>query len=924
MAELVMTPATGTRLVRWAGDRLLFRLAGVPRGWTARLRTQIGRAAAQRTEILTASRERRDEGLAAWQDLPMLPVGDGVWEVDVHLDEVGFFPAKAYAADERDWQHWPGGPDFGVNVLPAWTRSGNSLYCVFPRQFGPNKTKRSTDDPALSEPLQVLEGAGYATLPPSGKLRDVTRSLEHICGTLGFRDLLLLPVNPTPTTFARFGRMGSPYAAQDLTAIDPALVEFDRRTTGVQQFEELAHAVHCRGGRLFLDMVINHTGWGSSLWERHPEWFHRTSDGRFLSPGAWGNVWEDLVELDPHHRELWHELAEAFMTWCRRGVDGFRCDAGYKVPLPVWRYITALVRQEFPNTVFFLEGLGGAWEATEALLTLGGMQWAYSELFQNYDAGSIRWYLDAALAISRRSGPLVHFSETHDNVRLPSQPQAETVPPFLAAGDRVPERARRWSLLRNRLCALTSVAGGYAITNGVEWLATERVNVHSARGLAWGSADNLIPEIAALNRLLREHPAFCCDAQITRLSGDASAVYALRRDPADGGPPLLVLINTDLDRPQSITFATALWSELGEPRRDLLSTHGNPTEVEAIAGAEGLVRLELPAGAAWCLSGVRTPLPRLSEAFPAEVDFASSVYVPEIVWTATDCNRVTVWPEGHVLVVRDGRRFQLRLATPERERRFESVPVVTHDGVLHEVRVAGPMDDSRDHRLTLAPLVEGGLPVTGAIHRAGGVVRQLRAGPPNPLGPILLTNGRGAMARIHRDPMHIESKYDALLAVNLDPEVPCDRHVLVKRMRIWVSAGGFESALRASPEVDFADNVGVWRWRVPAGGDWSAVVAARVRFHPGLNRLLVEFWREEPAAEERSARDLPSDAPVRISLRLDLEDRGYHHETQRNVDSERHFSSITAAAADGFTFTPATDRRLRVTTSRGRFHAGDE
>ena len=42
------------------------------------------------------------------------------------------------------------------------------------------------------------------------------------------------------------------------------------------------------------------------------------------------------------------------------------------------------LRQEFPNTIFLLEGLGGALETTDQLLSEGGMQWAYSELFQNH------------------------------------------------------------------------------------------------------------------------------------------------------------------------------------------------------------------------------------------------------------------------------------------------------------------------------------------------------------------------------------------------------------------------------------------------------------------------------------------------------------------------------------------------------------
>jgi glycosidase len=214
------------------------------------------------------------------------------------------------------------------------------------------------------------------------------------------------------------GRYGSPYAATDLNAIDPALVVFDQRTTGVDQFRELTSSAHLRGARVFLDIVINHTGWGSVLQEQHPEWFLREPDGSFASPGAWGNTWEDLVELRHINVALWDELAETFLTWCRRGVDGFRCDAGYKVPVAAWQYIIARVQQEFPEVIFLLEGLGGAWQATEDLLTEGGMQWAYSELFQNYSGEQLSGYLDHSFRQTGQVGLLVHYSETHDNERL--------------------------------------------------------------------------------------------------------------------------------------------------------------------------------------------------------------------------------------------------------------------------------------------------------------------------------------------------------------------------------------------------------------------------------------------------------------------------------------------------------------------------
>ena len=451
-------------------------------------------------------------------------------------------------------QIWPDGADAGVSVHPSDYRTANTIYCAFPRMFGESKIARQTVDAKLGErAVEQIDERGYTVIPPSGKFRDLIAELPHIFDKLGCRILQLLPVNPTPTTFARFGRYGSPYACLDLTAIDPALVEFDKRTTGVEQFCELTDAVHRRNGRVLLDIVINHTGWGSSLYEKHPEWFVHRADGSFASPGAWGVVWEDLVELNPNFVELWEELARTFLTWCRRGVDGFRCDAGYKVPVHVWQYIEARVRQEFPETLFFLEGLGGPWDATESLLTEGGMQWAYSELFQNYGGANIARYLDYCLRQCARVGVYVHFSETHDNERLAAT------------------SGRDWSLMRNRLCALTSVSGGFGFTCGVEWLATERINVHSSRGMFWGNPDNLLAELAQLNQLLAAHPCFFDGAVLTRLSEDDSPMYALRRDSAEGLDHLLVLVNVDEKQAHTFTLdAAKLRRSCGSLQCDLL------------------------------------------------------------------------------------------------------------------------------------------------------------------------------------------------------------------------------------------------------------------------------------------------------------------------------------------------------------------
>ncbi|MGH7952264.1 MAG: amylo-alpha-1,6-glucosidase, partial [Limisphaerales bacterium] len=512
-----MTPPPGERLLRFVGDKIHFTLRGVAHQQRingnshAFLRTNLGHAAARRQEIISAHAGGAAFAGESWRDLPMQKNGE-VWEIEFPLAEVGYFKAKPYLLDEKKWQHWPDGSDVGISVHPNFARTANTIYCAFTRLFSVTKNLSFARDEKLEAQLKSLDAENFSVIPPSGTLRDLTKQLSHIVQTLGCRVLHLLPIHPTPTTYARFGRFGSPYAALDLTAIDPALIEFDKRTTGVDQFCELTYAAHSLGARVFLDIVINHTGWGSVLQENSPEFFLKNPNGTFASPGAWGTTWEDLIELKQDSVLLWDKIADALLIWCRRGTDGFRCDAGYKIPVVAWQYIIARVQNEFPETIFLLEGLGGSWEATENLLTEGGMHWAYSELFQNYSGREISNYLNYANAQSSRIGTYVHYSETHDNNRLAAKNSA-SVPPtnqnfskilpdeqkVLSTEKTIPNRA--WSLLRNRLCALTSPSGGFGFTCGVEWLAAEKINVHECAGLNWGNSDNIVPELAQLNKL---------------------------------------------------------------------------------------------------------------------------------------------------------------------------------------------------------------------------------------------------------------------------------------------------------------------------------------------------------------------------------------------------------------------------------------
>jgi starch synthase (maltosyl-transferring) len=969
----IMSPAPGERLLRFVGDRVRLTLTdtagGRRKGWCARLRTNLGRADVLRREIIQAHAKGVPLAGASWCDLPMREEGDG-WSLELPLAEVGFFKAKAYLLDDKGWQHWPEGADVGVSVHPNDYRTANTIYCAFPRLFGPTRNSLSTQNPKLETQIQQIEQFGFAILPPSGKLRDLVQCLPHIIDVLGCRILHLLPIHPTPTTFARFGRFGSPYAALDFMAVDPSLVVFDKRTTGIDQFRELTYATHLRGGRVIIDIVINHTGWGSKLQEEHPEWFLRKPDGEFASPGAWGTVWEDLVELQHINAVLWDELAEMFLAWCRRGVDGFRCDAGYKVPTRAWQYIIARVQQEFPETVFLLEGLGGPWETTEALLTEGGMQWAYSELFQNYSGKEVAWYLDYALKQDERVGVYVNYSETHDN-------------------DRLAKRGREWSLLRNSLCALTSVSGGFGFTCGVEWLATEKILVHGSTGLAWNNPQNLLPELAQLNRLLHEHPCFFDGAKLTRLSGPDSPVYALLRESAEGKDTVLVVVNNDVDREQVVTVAAKdLRFAICDLRFDLLGQ-----SLPEIKVAQNEAQIKVPAGAAFCLSPTAQPVGLSGEAYRiaraqaawavqalnqnfgihqlggydwrklgeivarspfhflaairsldaklTETDLCAALEAalqrkifPQVVrWGLIDLRRVTMVPPGHWLLIEDTAPFRGALEVrgekgEVRARRVESVAVgsayiasFAADGFVGDATLRLERYDGKDQEVEAAVCFLPAEPQPSQVS-------------PQPTDLVLLTNGRGGMARLCVDLGRVNSKYDCVLGANLHPTVPVDRHILAKRIRVWVNADGFITPLDFQNLAAFEASPAVWKFVANAGDGQTVEIELGAEMVEGRNTTLFRFNR--PTAARATGKQLPEDADVRLTVRVDIEDRNFHYETKRNGGADHHFATNThpligerrarsdAPYHSGFAFTPATDRQLRVFADAGTYHPQPE
>jgi starch synthase (maltosyl-transferring) len=947
-------PAPGTHILIFRGDTRTFNLSlSHPGKGNAWLRTNIGHAQTARQEIIRKVTNDKPPLGRDWFDIPMSRVDGKNFTITLPFCEVGHFEAKCFFLGEKETiPLWPEGPNVAINVEPAHTCCSNIIYNAFVRQFGPNKTGKffsGTDE----DSIRALDKNGYTVIPPSGTFRDLIGELDFIIGELGCRIIQLLPIHPTPTTYARMGRFGSPYAALSFTAVDPALAELDPKATPLEQFIELIDAIHERHAMVFIDIAINHTGWAAGLHETHPQWLVRNPDGQIEMPGAWGVVWADLTSLDYTQKDLWQFMADVFITWCRRGVDGFRCDAGYMIPVPAWKYIVAAVRDQYPDTIFLLEGLGGKISVTRDILNKANFNWSYSELFQNYDRSQIETYLPGANEISVTDGITVHFAETHDNPRLAAQ-------------------SKVFARMRTALCALCSYQGGFGFANGVEWYATEKINVHEATSLNWGAATNQVKHIRRLNTLLNIHPAFHDRTQLKMVQqGDGNCIVLLRHH-VPSGKKLLIVANLD-DRRQTL----ASWNpqETGmdacnvvdlisgekiaiaesDGKQSLLLDSGrvlcvtdDPNDMDLVGVAESKISLYPERIKRQCLNakamdvlhfynGARDPgkfepdraAQKLAEN-PLEYCRSLNPFSSEprvITWQwPHDKQREVMVPLDHFLMVRADRAFRARIMDKNRCLYHEESlmcidgsyfalfsplpPPRTYSSYTLKVSVYTPGNTQHID----APLLFLSRPEDARVNR---IYYRPDLSRHSPL--LLCTNGYGGMLRAAVSWGKLASRYDALLAANMNPEIPEDRWVMFARCRAWLVYQGYSQEICDDCFDSFyfqSRARSVWRYQVPTGQGEHVFLSIGVEMVPGKNSMRMVFIRDSANSRQGMLAD---DEPVRLILRPDIESRNFHETTKAYQGPEHFWPGAVRSDKDGFTFVPDQEHRLNLKISDGSF-----
>lgn len=181
---------------------------------------------------------------------------------------------------------------------------------------------------------------------PTAGLPALVPWLDHLL-ELGANGLALGPVFDSAT---------HGYDTIDYFRIDPRLGTED-------DLVELIGVAHSKGINVMLDGVFNHVGPDFPALHQAREdpasaeahLFAREPDGHLVTFEGHGG----LITLN-HEADEVADLATEVMTyWCNRGVDAWRLDAAYSVPVEFWTAVLPRVRERHPQVYVLGEVLHG-------------------------------------------------------------------------------------------------------------------------------------------------------------------------------------------------------------------------------------------------------------------------------------------------------------------------------------------------------------------------------------------------------------------------------------------------------------------------------------------------------------------------------------------------------------------------------------
>jgi starch synthase (maltosyl-transferring) len=344
-------------------------------------------------------------------------------------------------------------------------------------------------------------------------------------------------VNPFHAT----GESGSLYAVKDYYRMNP-LFRGDAKGSDDDLLRAFVSDAAAHGIAVMMDLVVNHTARDAALTREHPEWYRLDAGGDVVAPSATDpddpekvTVWTDLGELDwserPARTAMLAYFRDVVRHYAQLGIRGFRCDAAYKVPAPVWAELRAAARAVDPQIVFAAENLGASMDAVLALRSAG-----FDYLFNSskwWDFSS-PWLLEQYERF-RHIAPSIAFPESHDTPRLAAERDGMPV-------------AELENEYKFRYLFAAFFSSGVMIPIGYEYGFDRAFDVVMTRPEHWQAPRfDISGFIAQVNAMKAAVPALNEEGPERAILSESNALALLRRETAGGGAALALLNPSDAE-----------------------------------------------------------------------------------------------------------------------------------------------------------------------------------------------------------------------------------------------------------------------------------------------------------------------------------------------------------------------------------------
>lgn len=225
------------------------------------------------------------------------------------------------------------------------------LAAVAPGLFAQQKPVRLNLDQSAPTKVHHPEWSRNAVIyevntrqyTPEGTFKAFGEQLPRL-KDLGVDILWFMPIHPISQE-GRKGTLGSYYAVQDYTAVNPEFGTLD-------DFRDVVNKAHDLGMKVIIDWVPNHSGRDNKWVKEHPDWYARNDKGEMFGDADW----TDVYKFDYNNPAMRRGMTDAMKFWLEEaGINGFRCDVAMMVPVDFWNQLRPELEAVQPSLFMLAE-----------------------------------------------------------------------------------------------------------------------------------------------------------------------------------------------------------------------------------------------------------------------------------------------------------------------------------------------------------------------------------------------------------------------------------------------------------------------------------------------------------------------------------------------------------------------------------------